>query len=211
MRLNVPRLLAKIGRHRPRVVCFVGKKIWDVFEGVVGKTAGGGGAVQLVAEEIKEEVKEEIKEEIKEEVTLEIENEVVEDAKQDVKMEVNDDLVQLVEAIPPSTPTKPLLAPSPIGTGTPRTPTRKTNFDWDKPRPFVLFHDEEDDAEQSSGEEQAQKRTRYTLFWVVPSTSGLERTPVGAVRRSFISGHAIDFTPPLSTPSWSSTSVISVS
>ncbi|WVF65473.1 hypothetical protein IAT40_000201 [Kwoniella sp. CBS 6097] len=39
MRLNVYNLTQKFLKHRPQVVCFVGKKIWDVYESVVRKTA----------------------------------------------------------------------------------------------------------------------------------------------------------------------------
>jgi len=38
---SVPTLFRKIVRVRPRVVCFVGKSIWDVFEARVQKDVGG--------------------------------------------------------------------------------------------------------------------------------------------------------------------------
>ena len=40
MRLAVPHFSRKVERFRPRVVCLVGKKIWEVYESVVSRTAG---------------------------------------------------------------------------------------------------------------------------------------------------------------------------
>lgn len=57
MRLNVHHLTLKILANRPRVVCFVGKKIWDVYESVVSKTAGPAIAISKVeGREVKVEV-----------------------------------------------------------------------------------------------------------------------------------------------------------
>jgi hypothetical protein len=39
MRRGSVELVQKILEHQPRVVCFVGKKIWDEFEFVIKKTA----------------------------------------------------------------------------------------------------------------------------------------------------------------------------
>ena len=65
-----------------------------------------------------------------------------------------------------STPTRAQGTPSRPRTRTPARPKEK--FDWTKPRPFRLPHT----ADKGDG------RVGYTYFWVVPNTSGLERTPV---------------------------------
>jgi hypothetical protein len=60
------------------------------------------------------------------------------------------------------------LAPTPRR----RIPAKaKEKFDWTKPRPFRLPHQTDDGVE-------------YTYFWVVPNTSGLERTPVSSASHS---------------------------
>jgi hypothetical protein len=58
-------------------------------------------------------------------------------------------------------------ASGPTSTPRRRTPAKvKEKFDWAKPRPFRLPHQTDDDG------------LKFTYFWVVPNTSGLERTPV---------------------------------
>ena len=63
-----------------------------------------------------------------------------------------------------STPTRAQGTPSRPRTRTPARPKEK--FDWTKPRPFRLPHTADNG------------QVSYTYFWVVPNTSGLERTPV---------------------------------
>lgn len=146
MRLNALPFTEKLLRLKPRIVCFVGKKIWDVYENVVAKSATtahvplppghDGGGVQAV--------------------------------KQDPEAS---------QPTPPRTParvknedgTETPLRTVDTSTATPRrkVPKVKTPFDWTQPRAFRLPHPSHD------GEAE-----RYTYFWVVPNTSGLERTPV---------------------------------
>ena len=69
MRLNVLDLALKMQAHRPKVVCFVGKKIWDVYESVVVKTARPALVVQMV--KVEKEVKVDMDQTSSERVELE--------------------------------------------------------------------------------------------------------------------------------------------
>jgi hypothetical protein len=147
MRLNVLPFTEKLCRLKPGVVCFVGKKIWDVYESVIPKSAR---VIGTIGEEVKAEMREEVapsstplgnEDDVKGEETTE----------QDVKPTI----AQTSE--PVTTPLRQRRIA--------RQPKEKEKFDWTKPRPFRLPH--------KDGEV-----TTYTYFWVVPNTSGLERTPV---------------------------------
>ena len=142
MRLNVLPFTEKLLGIKPGVVCFVGKKIWDVYESVVSKSA------RVVDASQRTEVKEE-------QGTTTISGPTPAEGLgsggqgEDVKPDMIDN--------PTSGP-----APTPRR----RTPAKvKEKFDWTKPRLFRLPHQTDDGVE-------------YTYFWVVPNTSGLERTPV---------------------------------
>jgi len=142
MRLNVLPFTEKLLGIKPGVVCFVGKKIWDVYESVVSKSARVVDARQRV--EVKEE--------------------------QDTTTITPQALAQEVvsgghgEDIKPTLVNNTTSGPAP--TPRRRTPAKvKEKFDWTKPRPFRLPHQTDDGV-------------KYTYFWVVPNTSGLERTPV---------------------------------
>lgn len=152
MKMNVPSLLEKIERHRPRMVCFVGKKIWDMFESVVkrsAKTSGGskrgtGGSSErgVVQEVIK----------VKRESAVEL-------------IEVGPNLIYSAQSengkLMPGMPQKHRVT-SDSGSATP------TAFDWDRPQRCKLTHTDNHGTNDTDS---------ATLFWVVPSTSGLERTP----------------------------------
>lgn len=114
MRIGALDLLLKIIEHRPGIVCFVGKKIWDEFEFVIKKSAKPA--------------------------TRAWEGEVL-----------------------PSTLSaekKPKTSKASKKSSSSARPV----FQWDQPRPYRVAHD------SPSGE-----GLQNTLFWVVPSTSGLVR------------------------------------
>ena len=141
MRLNVLPFTEKLLGIKPGVVCFVGKKIWDVYESVVSKSA------RVVDATPGMDVKEE-------QDTTTISDPTPAEGLgsgghgEDIKPTLTNDTTG-----PTSTPRR-------------RTPAKvKEKFDWTKPRPFRLPHQTDDGVE-------------YTYFWVVPNTSGLERTPV---------------------------------
>ena len=175
MRLNVLDLTLKIQEYRPKVVCFVGKKIWDVYESVVIKTARSAPQFKLEANDVLlvENVKP-LAEDVKalaEDVSTIMED--VKPAVEHVKLEVMDVKAEPVEAgLQPTLPGAPLrseikipLTPSPPAKKSKKIPT--TPFQFASPRPLRLpFPD-------GNG---------YTYFWVSPNTSGLERTPVGRLR-----------------------------
>ncbi|KAJ9098630.1 hypothetical protein QFC21_004277 [Naganishia friedmannii] len=114
MRRGSLELVQKIMQHRPRVVCFVGKKIWDEFEFVIKRSA------------------------------------------KPAKIPWTDlDETQTPELAIEAKPTTALPKSRPKA---PRTP-----FQWDQPRPYRVVHSP------------AANLCENTLFWVVPSTSGLVR------------------------------------
>lgn len=155
LRLSVLQLSRKIQRERPRIVCFVGKKIWDIYESVAGKTArtadvpdNGTSTTPQIAIKSEEDVNSDP-------------NSPQAIVGLSVKEEPDD---------PPMTPiATSKTAPKP-GTSRPAgsQTTKAAEFDWTQPRrlrlPFL-----QDGPGNPLG---------YTYFWVVPNTSGLERTPV---------------------------------
>ena len=143
MRLNVLPFTEKLLNSRPRVVCFVGKKIWDVYESVISKSARAVASMPTIY--VKEE-------------------------QEDTGTIPNDAPAEetgsggLGEDMKPVTSDNPAVRPVPAPRR--RTPAKvKEKFDWTRPRPFRLPHQTDDGV-------------KYTYFWVVPNTSGLERTPV---------------------------------
>lgn len=175
MKLNTINLLQKFIKYQPSVVCFVGKKIWDVFESVVGKTA-----------EFDETVKQKVKLEGEVEngegsgdggkgrsvVTLDPTPE-----RGTVKIEPAE-LGDQPSLLPLSaSPSKtPQLTPAQTASLSPAKARAKkgaikppkTPFSFSQPRALRIPHP----PEENGGE------IKYTYFFVVPSTSGLERTPV---------------------------------
>lgn len=219
MRLNVHPFTLKIAHHRPRVVCFVGKKIWDVYASVCGKTAtapppkvaDGGGDLEGERErEICVPIKQEVVDtsgqgrdgllrmpdppfvpvKVESEsgsafstdarhVALEPEGSF-ELAEEDIKPSA----IELGQTVgtgatqPPTTPInvnmigeQPLQAPS-----TPARSKAKEQMDWHAPRPLRLPLPPRPST--SGNEDRRRAKLEYTYFWVTPSTSGLERTPV---------------------------------
>ena len=157
MRLSVPGFTRKIQAHRPRVVCFIGKKIWDVYESVVSKTARAAPLVKRETGLIKLEVQE-VKLEVQdcrpaEELTLE---------KEETKLETQGIIKSEPDAheLPSSSAMVPA-TPSPSPRRTKKNPPAP--FNPYQPRTLRLPYRE------GGG---------YTYFWVTPNTSGLERTPV---------------------------------
>jgi hypothetical protein len=150
MRLNALPFTEKLLRIRPRIVCFVGKKIWDVYESVITKSARivGDGPISVGKSELSEPTIE----------TPVVKEEDIDPAEEDIK-----------PVVPDTNSTTPNQAQG--ARPHTRTPARpKEKFDWTKPRSFRLPHPAENG------------QVSYTYFWVVPNTSGLERTPVSFLR-----------------------------
>lgn len=164
MRLNALPFTEKLLRVKPKIVCFVGKKIWDVYESVIRKTATTS--------------------------TIAVSSETAApDPGPSGGTNGQEALVKIEKDSIPTPPITPIKTePDPdarLTSSTPRPPTTSTNgrnrrekvektpFDWTQPRSFRLPHVQEGQA------------TDYTYFWVVPNTSGLERTPVGPLWSTF--------------------------
>jgi hypothetical protein len=153
MRASVPSLLEKLYKYRPKLVCFVGKGIWDKFENIVSKASD---CAEIAWTDF----------------TLDNVQVIPGDIKPDnVKLEIDTVSTELVtvtgieeirDAKPPISPARSTIASGRSGTAKAKTP-----FNWTQPRPYKLVH-----PPTVRGESYA------TLFWVVPSTSGLERTSV---------------------------------
>lgn len=218
MRLNVHPFTLKIAHYRPRVVCFVGKKIWDIYAAVCGKTATasasirGQGPVEQ-ADDVSGGAFDRIKIEqgsspsparrrlrrtespgsplvaIKQgpdapprivaasSISTEPANALRDDVKPfsaaldpEVKVE-NQDVDTPSSAPLPGTPS-PL---RPINSSRTASPRSKLPMDWHGPRPLRLPLPARNSKNTSGGQWEEQE---YTYFWVTPSTSGLERTPV---------------------------------
>ncbi|WVQ81484.1 hypothetical protein IAT38_003608 [Cryptococcus sp. DSM 104549] len=184
MRLNISHLLGKFQRDRPLCVCFVGKKIWDVFEGVVKKTARRvEGAPREVAGE--------------EAGLVKMETEDDDNSRLPIKAEPPDPITPTILSPSPRTPSK-RKAPSTLPTSTPTpspSPSRgkrkpaapKVPFDFARPRPYWLAHPPEEVKTEGEDDGLGGKGPVYTYFWVVPSTSGLERTTLPEGLVNFIS------------------------
>lgn len=174
MKLSVPNLLAKIGRHRPRMVCFVGKNIWDKFEDIIKKSCDppetewkrvmltdiGMNDTKITKRDSQE----------RDCQPLNTDEHIAHDGQAQevyVKQETQEDN----KPIPPPLTTVP---PPLVNVNAARRLVRpaKEPFDWTQPRPYKLVHR---DSPSGDGEP---TEPQVTLFWVVPSTSGLERTPV---------------------------------
>ncbi|KAK8844007.1 hypothetical protein IAR55_006800 [Kwoniella newhampshirensis] len=165
MRLNVRNLTLKFIRHRPKVVCFVGKKIWDVYEGVVGKTATVS-ETRPVEHALEQEVK--LKPEMIDDVDMKSDLATV-----DIKIE-NDDLDQparkrIIDQIPlpiSNSQGKGVKVDDAQSRSRPKARSKPHGipFDPTQPRLYRLPH--------------LTAPVTYTYFWVVPNTSGLERTPL---------------------------------
>lgn len=175
MKLNTFNLLQKFIKYQPSVVCFVGKKIWDVFENVVGKTAEfDKGVRQKVKLEGEGGNGEECGDEDKERSVVLL---APTPERGKVKIEPSE-LVDQPPLLPSSaSPSKTAhLAPAQTASSSlikararkGRTKPPKTPFSFSQPRALRISHP----PEENGGE------VKYTYFFVVPSTSGLERTPV---------------------------------
>lgn len=143
MRLNALPFTEKLLRYKPRIVCFVGKKIWDVYESVIAKNAS---PLTHASSYLEAGVKEE-----------------PEDGSTSTRSPLASMKIEPADRVIGERAITPLRTGR--AGGTPRRAKDKVPFDWTQPRPFRLPLTE-------GG------RIRYTYFWVVPNTSGLERTPV---------------------------------
>ncbi|WWC63962.1 uncharacterized protein I303_106568 [Kwoniella dejecticola CBS 10117] len=206
MRLNVFYLTQKFLRYRPRVVCFVGKKIWDVYEGVVRKTAvpivrnryqtysdrvgqthehevdpptsaspGNQTMVKMDMKQVKQEADAEAQAEHEETSTSA--TEAITTSASVVKVEQINTPDSSLSPLPSqealldtevkvksevAVPESNGLSKKARSTKTPPDP-----FDATKPRRYRIPHRNEEGTLEG-----------YTYFWVVPNTSGLERTPL---------------------------------
>jgi hypothetical protein len=155
MRLNVYPFTLKLIQYRPRVVCFVGKKIWDVFETLAGKTA-------TVADRLPSPM-------VKTEPAAEGESDLNGAAKRSRTSSPMTDMELDMKPNLSTAPTTPLRSKTTIPTSKRKSAT-KTPFDWYAPRSLRLPLPPEEDGSDGG----------YCYFWVTPSTSGLERTPVSS-------------------------------
>jgi TDG/mug DNA glycosylase family protein len=201
MRLNVHPFTLKLMEHRPRLVCFVGKKIWDVYESVAGKTAtatatGTGmgtttGTLTLFdpvtpVTPVKLEQANQVL------VDLECAPEQANDHNSPIVIKLEP---EIVPDNPPSTPSpsrgrrQPVSHPKPHPKPqdkpqrkpmTPKTPQgAKPTFDWTQPRALRLPLPPSESVRGKADANDVDVEPRsHCYFWVVPSTSGLERTPV---------------------------------
>ncbi|TXT09088.1 hypothetical protein VHUM_02562 [Vanrija humicola] len=237
MRLAVAPFTRRVASHGPRVVCFVGKGIWDIFAGVVGRSAVVAeerGDVSLPNGEVEgDELEDDVKDEAEAEAD-ELDADDDDDVKPDladeeaatndplflprdatpkvvrytlsnggVKREppdeaetkptaaeldgvageaahepedtkpTADDLEEMAANDAPSSPLTEVGSPTPPPPPAPppaRAPARRQAprkpppFSYDGPQRFRLPLDD--------------AAWPYTYFWVVPNTSGLERTPL---------------------------------
>ena len=187
MRINVPTLTKKIKHYHPGIVCFVGKKIWDVYENVVSKSASNATFVPFpssFAEDIKMDSSLRTP---KTESEIKVETDSIHMGdiqgggalEERVKVEDLDGLIKMEQSHTPTssptkrqsqsrpTPSRKMTTPSshPTAQRTSRhstaSPRKPLPMDWTQPRPFRLAY-----------------HSGHTYFWVTPNTSGLERTPV---------------------------------
>ncbi|GMK55630.1 hypothetical protein CspeluHIS016_0206860 [Cutaneotrichosporon spelunceum] len=210
MRLAVLPLVEKFARFRPRVVCFVGKKIWDIFEGVVGveerrrqKEAKRNGEREVKVAALALVDRAVVKIEPEEVVVKQGDGDGglrEEAADDDTKPDVDEPLVSVEDV--DLTPIKSRYIRA----------VPHSNFAYDAPqrfrlvlRPAELTKDEPSEV-GSDGVESPPSLPRssvpcssrssslsaapspspptppsthtHTYFWVVPNTSGLERTPL---------------------------------
>ncbi|RSH95148.1 hypothetical protein EHS25_000234 [Saitozyma podzolica] len=202
MRLNVYPFTLKLMEHRPRLVCFVGKKIWDVYESVAGKTATatatvtasptgkgtatGTGAITHFDPVTPVTPITPVKLEQAEEVLADLEC-----APEQGHEDSSPTIVKLEEGIvpgyPPSTPSpspgrvQPGVQPKPQRRPiTPKsTQSAKRTFDWTQPRALRLPLPPSRSARgKATANDVDVEPHSHCYFWVVPSTSGLERTPM---------------------------------
>ncbi|BEJ15748.1 hypothetical protein CspHIS471_0503530 [Cutaneotrichosporon sp. HIS471] len=227
MRAAVLPLATKFARFRPRVVCFVGKKIWDIFEGVVGvesrrrlKEAKKNGSKAATVRKVKWEavvafapvdeavVKTEPEVVVKEEV---MEAEEGDEAKEDVKEveeadekpDVDEPLVSIEDADLTPTKSRYVRAVQPnfaydapqrlrLVLPGPGTMDESDSVDVESPTPLPSSSVLPSSAPSSPlssapslspppnppNPPNSSPSHTHTYFWVVPNTSGLERTPL---------------------------------
>jgi hypothetical protein len=184
MRLNVLQLTLKVQRYHPRIVCFVGKKIWDIYESVVKRAVVAGGSGEsgqsqshLFPVETIPQAKFEYDDDVKQggREDADVQGPAL-TSKLTQRRARDETVLAKVEEEDPSTAHRNATTEHPayVELSKPPTPVSATRqrlaknkpvkFDWTRPRPFRL--------PSAEGEDE------YTYFWVVPNTSGLERTPV---------------------------------
>ncbi|WVO15510.1 hypothetical protein L204_103168 [Cryptococcus depauperatus] len=156
MRLNTYQLLLKFVKYRPKVVCFVGKKIWDIFGSVVSRAYNEISNKTERDEGCNDNVESFMpaKNQVKKEPHMGNSVKTAEQ-KPGLSSPVPDKSLGLVSHETPS----PLVKNS-------KKKTTKSSFNFSAPQKFRLPHMLD-----------TNRNVSYTYFFVVPSTSGLERTP----------------------------------
>jgi hypothetical protein len=188
MRLNVYDLTLKLVKNRANMVCFVGKKIWDIYESVAIKTAGPAVVVRpsipapalasegtMMKEGDDDDGLVKLERDDEDEPNFAPERPSVAEGA-DMKPEIplssssHSPMLKSENLYTPAslesseeTTTRSATRDSESNIKTASAPKTKPTIDWTQPRPLRLPH--------SKG---------YTYFWVTPNTSGLERTPVSA-------------------------------
>jgi TDG/mug DNA glycosylase family protein len=164
MRLNALPFTEKILRLKPKVVCFVGKKIWDVYESVISRSAVMSVSVSVsVSGAGPSRTSSGTSSSSRTQTTVKME---VEQNTTPIKTEPASNVVEETAPARVGPSTRPVArSTNPRGK---REKVEIPKFDWTEPRSFRLPHTQEG------------RPTRYTYFWVVPNTSGLERTPVNS-------------------------------
>lgn len=186
MRQSVPALLAKLKKHRPRVLCFVGKKIWDEFEAVISKSVQRPTQADTKTDEPKVKIEADQADvgtsgsrQNSQAPTPRRQTFAV-DAVQMYALDPEGKLVagsglDTMGTSPsgPVTPVKKPTTPKPTKIlRTPKTPkVAAAPWRWDEPRPYKYVYPPSEDKPVSTD-------PCACYFWVVPSTSGLERTLV---------------------------------
>ncbi|KAJ9106848.1 hypothetical protein QFC19_002976 [Naganishia cerealis] len=150
MRRGSLELVQKILQYQPKVVCFVGKKIWDEFEFVIKKSARPAKNAWTDLTFSSESGKS---------CSSRLWKCVI---KRTDARRRNRDLTEQ----PPPTPELAVESNSTNAHPKERPKSSRPPFQWDQPRPYRVVHSP------------VQGGCGNTLFWVVPSTSGLVRVQV---------------------------------
>jgi TDG/mug DNA glycosylase family protein len=177
MRLNALPFTEKLLRIRPSIVCFVGKKIWDVYESVIAKSAQVVESEHEIRDVQGLGVKLEHADNVftaaapgPNELTTTADPVLVKSEPLEVGAEVDELEEDEIELKPETNGSHqtPIRTIPPANTTHRRTPAKpKEIFDWTKPRSYRLPHRNDDES-----------NSKFTYFWVVPNTSGLERHTV---------------------------------
>lgn len=169
-------LANKLAVHRPRIVCFIGKNIWDVFASVARRSVpkslapvatvvkaepdAGVAAPRVVSYTLDAGM-------VKREEGPEVPIDSLEGDDVLVKIEPGEEPILLLPRPASATP-PPTNPDTTAGKSKSKTKAKPPPFTYDAPQPLRLAH--------GGG---------HTYFWALPNTSGLERTPLDEQIRLF--------------------------